>query len=547
MTATETRRGSAATWRRIGLVAGIAVVTAGVLLHVPDVAAAVEHSRMGMPGMAGMSMWTPSMLAGMGLLVLGVAIVTASLLWRIAPPSGERLSVDAIEHGRLRPIYWVTCLALTVALVIDIMKPLTLGFVMPGMSQEYGMPLESVAVLPMVALTGTVVGSVVWGLLGDRYGRRPAFLLATVLFLATSACGAMPSFEWNLVMCFVMGSSAGGLLPLAFTLIAELAPRRHRGWMAVTIGGIGGIGGYLAASSAAYWLEPGYTWRSLWLIGLPTGLLLLGLMPLIPESPLYLLRSGQREAAEKILARYGSQLGTGAPADPEPAPERAGLRTLLRRYPLLTAVIGTVGMAWGLVNFGFLVMLPAQLAASGMHSGAASGLLAKSALYSAPALILVVLLYGRWSGRRALILFVAATGLSLGGVAAWLVWRTGPVLLLLSVGTLILALSAVNAMLLPYSAEIYPTVLRATGSGFAAATTKFGGLLGPFAMLATLQIGAGTGTPGLVVSALCLAGLSLLAAGLMLRYGQETAPATPAAAPAGDSAGPGSAGAEQDP
>ncbi|MGH3715157.1 MAG: MFS transporter [Micromonosporaceae bacterium] len=505
-------------WRIAWLAAGIAVVTVGVVLHLPDVLAAMSHSGM---DMGGMPMWTPSMLAGMALLVIGVGIAAAALLWRVRPPQGEKLSVDAIEHGRLRPVYWLTCIALTVALVVDIMKPLTTGFVMPGMSQEYGIPLEAVAVLPMVALTGTVVGSVVWGLLGDRYGRRPAFLLATVLFVATSACGAMPSFEWNLVMCFVMGSSAGGLLPLAFTLIAELAPRRHRGWMAVTVGGIGGIGGYLAASTAAYVLEPALTWRALWLIGLPTGLLLLGLMPLIPESPLFLLRTGRVGAAHAILHRYGSRLGE-APA-PEPVAEQSGVGTLLRRYPVLTAVIGAVGMAWGLVNFGFLVMLPAQLREHGMASGAASALLAKSALYSAPALILVVLLYGRWSGRRALILFVTATGVSLGGVAAWLIWRTGPVLLLLSVGTLVLALSAVNAMLLPYSAEIYPTVLRATGSGFAAATTKFGGLLGPFAMLATLQVGAELHAPALVVSALCLAALSLLSAGLMLRYGQETA------------------------
>ncbi|MGH3737549.1 MAG: MFS transporter [Micromonosporaceae bacterium] len=506
-----------------GVVAGVVAVTTGVLLHLPDVNRAVEHARMGMPGMAGMSMWTPSMAAGMALLVGGVGIAALSLLWRMPPPSGDRLPVDAIEHGRLGPRYWLTCLALTVALVIDIMKPLTLGFVVPGMSREYGLPLDTVAVLPMVALTGTVLGSVVWGLLGDRYGRRPAFVLATVVFVATSACGAMPTFGWNLVMCFVMGTSAGGLLPLAFTLIAELAPRRHRGWLAVAVGGAGGIGGYLAASTAAYQLEPVFGWRALWLVGLPTGLLLLALMPLIPESPLFLLRHGRRKAAEQILHRYGAHLGApvAAPAG-QPATARVGVGTLLRRYPVLTAVVGTVGTAWGLVNFGFLVMLPAQLRESGMASAAVTGLLARSALYSAPALILVVLLYAAWSGRRSLALFVAATGLALVGVAAWASWGAVPELLVVSVGTLVLALSAVNAILLPYSAELYPTALRATGSGFVAATTKAGGLLGPFAILATLRVGSGTSP--LVVSATAMAALSLLAAGLMLRYGTEPPP-----------------------
>jgi putative MFS transporter len=39
----------------------------------------------------------------------------------------------------------------------------------------------------------------------------------------------MHGFQWNLVMCFLMGIGAGGMLPIAFTLIAETIPARHRG------------------------------------------------------------------------------------------------------------------------------------------------------------------------------------------------------------------------------------------------------------------------------------------------------------------------------
>ncbi len=259
-------------------------------------------------------MWTPTMLIGMLLLLVGFLVAAQSLFRGTRPSTGiAGIGVESIEHGRLRPIYWATAAVLTVALVVDVMKPLTLGFVLPGMGQEYDMPLEAVTILPLVALTGTAVGSVVWGLLGDRFGRRSALLLATLLFIATSACGAMPSFEWNLVMCFVMGSSAGGLLPLVFTLVAELTPRRHRGWVAVTVGCIGGLGGYLAASEAAHLLEPSLTWRALWLIGLPTGLLLV-LAPLVPESPLFLLRAGSRGGwTSSIRVSKGRTGGRSAP------------------------------------------------------------------------------------------------------------------------------------------------------------------------------------------------------------------------------------------
>ena len=197
-------------WPKAGrwlFVAGVTSVTAGVLLQVPDVLMVIRAHRMPdtmMPGdpdmSAHMAMWSPSMIVGMLLELAGLAAAVTGL-FRDAPrrePAGG-YAPEAIEHGELRPAHAVTCLVLTIALVVDIMKPLTLGFVLPGMREEYGVSQTVASTLPLVALTGTAIGSVVWGLLGDRYGRRTALLLATLLFLATSACGAMPTFGWNLV------------------------------------------------------------------------------------------------------------------------------------------------------------------------------------------------------------------------------------------------------------------------------------------------------------------------------------------------------------
>ena len=61
----------------------------------------------------------------------------------------------------------------------------------------------------------------------------------------------MPSFWWNVGMCFLMGAAAGGMLPGAYALLAEIMPTRHRGWCLVLIGGIGAIGGYFAASGSS--------------------------------------------------------------------------------------------------------------------------------------------------------------------------------------------------------------------------------------------------------------------------------------------------------
>ncbi len=78
------------------------------------------------------------------------------------------------------------------------------------------------------------------------------------------------------------------MLPVVYTLLTEIIPPRHRSWVLVLVGGTGLVGGYLAASGAAHLLEPVYGRRSLWLQGFPTGLLLLALARLIPESPVFL-------------------------------------------------------------------------------------------------------------------------------------------------------------------------------------------------------------------------------------------------------------------
>lgn len=125
------------------------------------------------------------------------------------------------------------CALLAVALIIDIMKPASLGFVVPGMRAEYGLPNALVAALPFAALSGTVVGSFVWGWLADLYGRRASILLPSVMFVGTSVCGAMPDFWWNVGMCFLMGAVGGGMLPVAYRLLAGIMPTKHRGWSLV--------------------------------------------------------------------------------------------------------------------------------------------------------------------------------------------------------------------------------------------------------------------------------------------------------------------------
>jgi putative MFS transporter len=503
---------------------GVALLAAGVLLHVPDFLsmAPMDYRMTGMP-------MSRPMLAGMAAIVVGLGLASYGLLppWSQLRAPRTRPAVHvytmAMDNAELRWAHWWLLFVLGVALVIDVMKPATLGFVLPGMRAEYGVSTARAAMLPLVALTGTTVGSIVWGVLADRIGRRASILLAAMFFLATSICGFMPAFGWNLLMCFLMGSSAGGMLPIVYALMAETMPARTRGWLVILHGGLATACGYLAASGMAALFEPIYTWRILWFFGLPTGLLIVLLNRWIPESPRFLLEHGDEEGARRVMRQFGIEVGT-LPAAP-PAVHHVGRRSAtqgvralfrrgLRRHS--TAVV-LYGLGWGVVNWGFVTFLPTILRDAGLAMEA-SALLFYGALAGIPGTVLVAYLYGRWSSWKSMIGFAMLTAASLCtfAVVGDGLGRASPSLIIGLTAVLMLASTAVVSMLSPYAAEVYPTDLRGTGSGLAAAASKLGGMVGPPAIGALLTAG------GVVLPALAAALPLGIAAVALLFLGEET-------------------------
>ena len=507
---------------------GCAAVVAGVLAHLPMfwMGRYTNWQMVGMPMDA-------TMLWGMALIPVGLALSAYGLMPRLAQMR-QTLHGDAnavhfhVADGvALNREHWTLVMVLVAALAVDVMKPATLGFVMPGMSLEYAIDTPTASVLALVALTGTTVGSVLWGWMADAFGRRAAILLSALMFMGTAICGAMPTFEWNLAMCFLMGASAGGLLPITFTLMAETVPAAHRGWLLVALGGVGTSAGYLLAAGAAAWLEPMFSWRILWLLGLPTGALIVFLNRYIPESPRFLSNAGLEREARAVLAKFAGTASSravetddarhpGAPVIDEQHPV-TGLRALLRgRHARISWGLLLAGLAWGLVNFGFLLWLPVNLVQMGVDAAGASALLARSAVLALPGIAVVIALYHRWSSVRALVLFIGLTALALlAFVSIGLLGLKSQAVTVAATVALLVSVSGVIAMLIPYAAEIYPVHLRGTGAGVIAASSKAGGILG-----------AGLGVMGFfanfTVSALVLAVPMAGAAAILLRHGVET-------------------------
>ncbi len=501
---------------------GCAAVTGGVLLHLPM----FWMGRDAGFRLAGMPMGG-DMVGGMFLIVAGIGIAAYGLL-----PQGlvrqrqlaQRISVHAPEDAPLTRAHWMLMAVLVVALVIDVMKPAALGFVMPGMVSEYGVPRKTASLVPFFALVGTVTGSIVWGIIADIYGRKASIMLSAVVFVGTSICGAMPSLAWNVGMCFLMGAGAGGMLPVTYALLAEIMPARHRGWALVLVGGLGAAGGYFAASGFSAWLVPILSWRILWLINLPTGLLLVALGGFIPESAKFLLSRGMQSEALAVMARFGTHSHALNALETDEfdtldhplqtsRSERPGTSLLWSaEFAGRTTALSVGALAWGLINFGLLLWLPGALVERGYSMGTSSRLLAESALIAIPTVFVCAWLYSQWSTRWSLVALMAVT---LAGLVWVLILDRTAASPVLPVALLIIGSNGLLAILLPYTAECYPLHIRGRATGWVAACTKTGGVIAQSLSISAL-------VPPLWAA--CLMIMAPVAASLYLtcRYGTET-------------------------
>lgn len=469
---------------RLAFWIGVILTAGGVVMQLP-----MYYMARGMHyQLAGMAV-TNEMLIGMGIMFVGLGVTTYGVIPRKLPPRPEfsNVSITPLDDAKIKPAHVALLVVMALAITIDGMKPASFTFVNPGAELEYGLrgPLDPTAhalpivLYPLSGIGGTVLGSFIWGWLGDRIGRRSSILLAAILFIASSTCGLMPRYWMNLVCCFIMGLAAGGMLPIGFALVSETVPRRHRGWMMVIIGSNILTALLLVSWLASTWASPAhFGWRLLWLIGLPTGLLMIGLNHWIPESPRYLLERGRDEEARAVMRRYGAVLVDSVQQVTTHQKLATGAKDLFKKPFLgLTGAIVLLALSIGASQYGFQQWMPSNLERLGFSPAAAGAMLRNATLIGFPFCIPVALLYHWWGSKRTTLSLAA---LITAGLAVFVLLGNSVAsnhsLLYLFLVVPVCGVNILNAALAGYTAEVYPTAIRARGSGMSAGATKIGGV-----------------------------------------------------------------------
>jgi AAHS family 4-hydroxybenzoate transporter-like MFS transporter len=168
-----------------------------------------------------------------------------------------------------------------------------ISFAAPFFGAQYHLSKIQLGNIFSMGLFGTMVGGFALGYLGDRIGRRPVVVAATAVFGILTMCFALANNYWSLLsLRFIDGLPLGGMLPLAWALNIEYAPKRYRATI-VTVIMMGYSLGTALGGPIAIWLIPKFGWKSVFVFGGAFSLFCSSVLLLIlPESIRFLASKG---------------------------------------------------------------------------------------------------------------------------------------------------------------------------------------------------------------------------------------------------------------
>jgi benzoate transport len=390
----------------------------------------------------------------------------------------------------------ILCVALN---ALDGFDVLSISFASPGIASEWGIDRGALGIVLSMELIGMGFGSVLLGSVADRIGRRPTILGCLVLMAAgmlavTSAHDVVTLSIYRLVT----GLGIGGMLAAINAMAAEYANRKRRP-LAVAIMAAGYPIGAVVGGSIASLLLASHDWRAVFLFGASITASFIPLIWLLmPESIEFLVHKRPPGALEKInrtLARMGHP---ASPALPDALPDapRASFAALFAPGLATLTILLTAAYFFHVMTFYFILKwIPKIVVDMGFAPSAAGGVLVWANVGGASGALLFGLLAQKIDLRR---LTITCMLVSTAMVILFGRGQAGLSQLALIAGIAGFFTNAVIIGLYAMFAQIFPTHLRAGGTGFAVGIGRAGAALGP--VIAGYLFQAGYGLAGVAIA-----------------------------------------------
>jgi len=374
-----------------------------------------------------------------------------------------------------------------IATFFDAYTVLAIAFAMPQLVSEWKLTPTEVGMIISAGYIGQLFGAVLFGSLAEKIGRLKTLFITIILFVSMDvAC----LFAWSgvsmMAFRFFQGVGTGGEVPVATAYINEFIGAEKRGRFFLLYEVIFPIG-LMFAGMVGFFLVPVYGWRAMFIVGLIPSVMTIPLRWFMPESPRWLASKGRLAEANAVVKQLEDSATQRGAILREPvlrpveAKEtlRSGWRELFKGIYLKRTL-----MIWGLwvcvymINNGLVTWLPTlykQVFQLSLQTSLAYGWITSSVgVLASIACALLIDKVGRkpWYSTAFLIATVPLLAL------AWLGATSATQVLILATAAYAV-LQTIAFSLYLYSAELYPTRLRAVGTGFGSAWLRAGSSMGP--------------------------------------------------------------------
>lgn len=393
---------------------------------------------------------------------------------------------------------------------LDAMDVGLIGFIMAALTQHWGLSHTETSWIASIGFIGMALGATLGGLLADRFGRRQVFAITLLVYgLATGAAALSTGLVMLLVLRFLIGLGLGAELPVASTLVSEFSPRAVRGRMVVLLEAFWAVGWIAAAIIGTLVVPRGDNgWRWAFAIGVIPAVYALVVRLRLPESVRFLESKGRHDEAEATVRSFESS---------EPAPRLFQSRTtsgdrVLDEAQRDAAIGGTTDAGdqvtsiwaptmrrrtvafwtvWFCINlsyYGAFTWIPSILAENGYSLVKSFTFTLIITVAQLPGYACAAWLIEKWGRRATLTVFLVGSAVSAGlyglADAEWSIIVAGCLLSFFNLG----AWGALYAV----GPELYPTPLRATGTGAATGFGRIASIIAPLIVPPLLVFG-GTG------------------------------------------------------
>ena len=439
-----------------------------------------------------------------------------------APP---KVSVaQSIDDAKLGVFHFKAAATAGAGFFTDSYDLNVIGTVVLLATPQFHLTGGQISLLTSSTLLAVALGAMLFGWLGDLFGRRRIYGLEAILMIVGSLVSALaPNVTVLLVGRLILGLGIGGDYPASGVLMTEFANRQNRGRLVgftFIFYVFGQVSAYLVSLLVlAVGVPDHLAWR--WILGLGVlpSLLVLYQRRHMPESPRWTAEQGDEQRARQDLDAFVQSRASGFGAPAELPGVRVGLRSVVYNRRILLTVLGTAG-SWFFFNiavYGNSVSQPLLIKTITPHGSVLSNTALNAVLvvcFSLVGAIAGLVILDRIPRCRlqmvgfglcaiamlaitlvpslsaSVVPFAAVFGVSLFGIAF------GP-----NYTTMLLA------------AESYPTAIRSTFHGLSAGLAKVGAFAG--ALLVPLLL-TGAGLRAVTLLAFCCY-LAAIAATLLIR------------------------------